>query len=50
MKMNEKQLPDSFEIALTEVAQRTGWTLQKYEYHGAEVRELRNGREIHSEK
>lgn len=39
--MIEKQLPDTFEIALAEVAQKTGWSLQIYEYHGAEVRELR---------
>jgi hypothetical protein len=39
--MIESQLPEAFEVALSEVARSSGLFLHKYEYHGVEVRELR---------
>lgn len=39
--MTQNKLPEEFELAVQKVAQSTGWTLHKYEYHGVEVRELR---------
>lgn len=39
--MINTNFPKTFEHALSNVAQKAGWSLHKYENHGVQVRELR---------